>query len=109
MFTENFETDKLTGQCHESPSPPRYPSTSSQNSQGPLGCLHFQQLLPSPIQVTYFGANSAGGSVAENRHVVQETWVRFLGREDPLEKGKATHSSILDKVFLYILCAVISF
>ena len=25
---------------------------------------------------------------------VQETWVRSLGREDPLEKGKATHSSI---------------
>ena len=24
-----------------------------------------------------------------------ETWVRFLGWEDPLEKGKATHSSIL--------------
>ena len=27
--------------------------------------------------------------------VVQETWVRSLGREDPLEKEKATHSSIL--------------
>ena len=26
---------------------------------------------------------------------VQETWVRSLGREDPLEKEKATHSSIL--------------
>ena len=26
---------------------------------------------------------------------MRETWVRFLGREDPLEKGKATHSSIL--------------
>ena len=26
---------------------------------------------------------------------MQETPVRFLGREDPLEKGKATHSSIL--------------
>ena len=26
---------------------------------------------------------------------VRETQVRFLGREDPLEKGKATHSSIL--------------
>ena len=25
----------------------------------------------------------------------QETWVRSLGREDPLEKGAATHSSIL--------------
>ena len=24
-----------------------------------------------------------------------ETWVRFLGREDPLEKEMATHSSIL--------------
>ena len=24
-----------------------------------------------------------------------ETWVQSLGREDPLEKGKATHSSIL--------------
>ena len=24
-----------------------------------------------------------------------ETWVQSLGREDPLEKGMATHSSIL--------------
>ena len=24
-----------------------------------------------------------------------ETWVQFLGWEDPLEKGKATHSNIL--------------
>ena len=26
---------------------------------------------------------------------MQETWVRSLGMEDPLEKGIATHSSIL--------------
>ena len=26
---------------------------------------------------------------------MQETWVRALGWEDPLEKGKATHSRIL--------------
>ena len=26
----------------------------------------------------------------------QETWVQSLGREDPQEKGMATHSSILD-------------
>ena len=25
----------------------------------------------------------------------QETWVRSLGQEDPLEKGMVTHSSIL--------------
>ena len=26
---------------------------------------------------------------------MQETWVQSLGWEDPLEKGKASHSSIL--------------
>ena len=31
----------------------------------------------------------------KNLPAVQETPVRFLGREDPLEKGWATHSSIL--------------
>ena len=30
-----------------------------------------------------------------NLTAVKETWVQSLGWEDPLEKGKATHSSIL--------------
>ena len=33
--------------------------------------------------------------LVKNPPAVQETWVRPLGWEDPLEKGKATHSSIL--------------
>ena len=33
--------------------------------------------------------------LVKNLPAMQETWVRFLGWEDPLEKGKATHSSIL--------------
>ena len=33
--------------------------------------------------------------LVKNPPAVQETWVQFLGREDPLEKGKATPSSIL--------------
>ena len=33
--------------------------------------------------------------MAENLRAMQETQVQTLGREDPLEKGKATHSSIL--------------
>ena len=33
--------------------------------------------------------------LVKNPSVVQETWVQSLGWEDPLEKGKATHSSIL--------------
>ena len=31
----------------------------------------------------------------KNQPAIQETWVRFLDREDPLEEGMATHSSIL--------------
>ena len=31
----------------------------------------------------------------KNLLAVQETWVRSLGQEDPLEEGVATHSSIL--------------
>ena len=33
--------------------------------------------------------------LVKNPPAVQETWVQSLGWEDPLEKGKATHSSIL--------------
>ena len=32
--------------------------------------------------------------LVKNPPVMQETWVRSLGWEDPLEKGKATHSPI---------------
>ena len=31
----------------------------------------------------------------KNLPAIQETWVQSLGWEDPLEKGMATHSSIL--------------
>ena len=31
----------------------------------------------------------------KNLPAMQETWVRSLGQEDPLEKEMATHSSIL--------------
>ena len=39
-----------------------------------------------------------GDSAGKNPLAMQEsreTWVRSLGQEDPLEKGMATHSSIL--------------
>ena len=35
--------------------------------------------------------------LVKNPPAVWETWVRSLGWEDPLEKGKATHSSILGR------------
>ena len=33
--------------------------------------------------------------LVKNLPAMQETWVQFLGGEDPLEKGMATHSGIL--------------
>ena len=33
--------------------------------------------------------------LVENPPAMRETWVQSLGWEDPLEKGKATHSRIL--------------
>ena len=35
------------------------------------------------------------GQTVKNSPATQETWVRSLSGEDPLEKGTATHSSIL--------------
>ena len=37
--------------------------------------------------------------MVKNLLVMQETWVQSLGWEDPLERGMATHSSILAKEF----------
>ena len=45
-----------------------------------------------PLQ--YFWA-SLVAQLVKNLPAMQETWVRSLGWEDPLEKGKATHCSIL--------------
>ena len=36
-----------------------------------------------------------GGSAVKNSTAIEETWVHFLGQEDPLGKEMATHSSIL--------------
>ena len=50
-----------------------------------------------PLQ--YSGLENSWASLVaqlvKNLLVVQETWIGYLGWENPLEKGKATHSSIL--------------
>ena len=42
-----------------------------------------------------FEVNSLVAQVVKNLPAMQETWVRPLGQEDPLEKEMATHSIIL--------------
>ena len=41
------------------------------------------------------GVNDFTCRRVKNPPAMQETWVRSLGWEDPLEEGRATHSSIL--------------
>ena len=45
-----------------------------------------------PLQYSWA---SLMAQLVKNPPAMWETWVRSLGWEDPLEKGKATHSSIL--------------
>ena len=45
-----------------------------------------------PLQYSWA---SLVAQLVKNVPAVWETWVQSLGREDPLEKGKAAHSSIL--------------
>ena len=45
-----------------------------------------------PLQYSWA---SLAAQLVKNLPAMRETQVRFLGREDPLEKGKATHCSIL--------------
>ena len=47
------------------------------------------------VVVVLFSVGFPGGSVVKNLPAEQDTWVRSLGWEDPLEKEMATHSSIL--------------
>ena len=48
--------------------------------------------IGSPLQSSWA---SLVAQLVKNLPAVRETWVRSLGWEVPLEKGKATHSSIL--------------
>ena len=45
-----------------------------------------------PLQYSWV---SLVAQLVKNPPAMWETWVQYLGREDPLEKGMATHSSNL--------------
>ena len=50
------------------------------------------------LSYVYFYMGLTGGSVIMNPPAMQEmqdTWIRPLDQEDPLEEGMATHSSVL--------------
>ena len=49
----------------------------------------------SLLMVWGLQTNLIGSNGKKNLPAMQENWVRSLGQEDPLEKGIATHASIL--------------
>ena len=51
--------------------------------------------LKSTLSLATLGMASLLSLIVKNLPAMQETWVRSLGWEDPLEKGKGTHSSFL--------------
>ena len=54
------------------------------------------QVFKEPSSLSFFGIRgSLVAQMVKNLPKMQKTWVQSLGREDPLEKGMATHSSIL--------------
>ena len=55
---------------------------------------HKLKLQASFTYIVSFGASQVAQMV-KNLPAMRETWARSLGQEDPLEKGMATHSSIL--------------
>ena len=60
-------------------------------SQTRLSDFHFTSLKGFELDIWA----SLVAQMVKNLPSMQETWARFLGFEDPLEKGKATHSGIL--------------
>ena len=67
----------------------------------PLFCPGVLKVLPRSVSdddllgyVMLLQASLVAQTV-EKSPARQETWVRSLGWEDPLEEGKATHSSVL--------------
>ena len=55
----------------------------------------FFQCFSPKVDAWLINVQSLIAQLVKNPPAMQETPVRFLGWEDPLEKGKATHSSIL--------------
>ena len=60
-----------------------------------VSCLTFRSLIHFEFIFVY-GVSRASlvAKLVKNPLAMQETPVQFLGQEDPLEKGQATHPSI---------------
>ena len=70
----------------------------SASNTGDPGSISWSGRFPGeeigyPLQYSWA---SLVAQLVENLPIMPETWIQSLSWEDPLEKGRATHSSILD-------------
>ena len=84
--------------ARHSPRPPPPLQVPSVSRRGGLKTPGWGVVCPPCL--FYFGGGEGGGAclvayLLKNLPAVQETWVRSLGWEDPLEKEMANHSSII--------------
>ena len=66
------------------------------------GGMWFDVLVSFLFRSFFFFLPSLVAQLVEKPSAMWETWVRSLGWEDLLEKGKATHSSILDCIVHWV-------
>jgi len=74
----------------------RYSGKQQKNEN--IGAMGWGNQVPFKCRSSVLYADHWASLVAQmvkNLLSVQETWLHSMGREDPLEEGMATHSSIL--------------
>ena len=93
MYTHYLSCLQLKNFCHL---PEIYPDTQKSFFLAAKTCKRLSQVFGegngNPLQYSWA---SLVAQLVKNPPAMGETWVRSLGWEDPLEKGKATLSSIL--------------
>ena len=73
--------------------PPGCVGSSKLTTLKETGCLHaYPEFV---ISLDKYAQASPGAQIVKNPPAMQEIWAQSLCREDPLETGMATHSSML--------------
>ena len=104
LLNNHFTFSKMTLHKHMNPTVSQCPE---KENRGTIfwtflltKCVNYQAFYKTIPYITTEASLVA--QMAKNLPTVWETWVQFLGREDPLEKRMATHSSILARKMSWI-------
>ena len=74
---------------------PRWLGVSAARRVSCVAALSLASGAVPGLEALQYSWASLVAQLVKNLPAMRETWVQSLGWEDPLEKGKATHSNIL--------------